>query len=132
VRRLARRPTARAAAVQTDLALLLGSSQKTPGFDELMFFWNNLPHESRVLVYLPSLEVDFVTFLRDLRAAPRTVKALDANTLELTVDGVTFLPLPNIGQDRVAGLLTVTLPDGTRRARYSPWTSCRSGLQSEP
>ena len=82
-----------------------------PGFDELLFFWNNLPRDSRVEVYLPSLDVGYITLLRTLRHAPNTVRILDENTLLLTPDGVTYLPIPNLGADRIAGLLTVTLPD---------------------
>jgi len=87
---------------------------RDPGFDELVFFWNNLPHNSKVEVYLPAMDVDYVTLLRNLRHAPTTVRALDENTLSLMVDGVTYLPIPNIGPERVAGLLTVTLPDGIK------------------
>lgn len=87
---------------------------RDPGFDELVFFWNNLPRDSKVQVYLPALDVDYVTLLRNLRHAPSTVQALDENTLSLRVEGVTYLPIPNIGPERVAGLLTVTLPDGIK------------------
>ena len=84
---------------------------KDPGFDELVFFWNNLPRDASVEVYLPSLDVEYVMFLRRLRRAPETVRVIDEHTLSLKVDGVTYLPIPNLGNDRVAGLLTVTLPD---------------------
>ncbi|MFY9608869.1 MAG: hypothetical protein WAU45_09680 [Blastocatellia bacterium] len=84
---------------------------KHPGFDELLFFWNNLPRESQVEVYLPSLDVGYITLLRTLRHAPATVRILDDNTLALTPDGLTYLPIPNMGAERIAGLLTVTLPD---------------------
>lgn len=80
------------------------------GFDELVFFWNNLPSDAHVEVYLPSLDVEYVMFLRNLRREPQTVRAIDEHTLSLTPEGVTYLPIPNIGYERVAGLLTVTLP----------------------
>ncbi len=81
-----------------------------PGFDELLFFWNNVPHDSRVEVFLPSLDVGYITLLRTLRHAPSTVRIIDENTLLLTPSGVTYLPVPNLGTERIAGLLTVTLP----------------------
>jgi len=84
------------------------------GFDELIFFWNNIPKGSRVEVYLPSLPVEYVTFLRDRRGAPRTVRIVDANTLLLEVGEVTYLPIPSVGAGRVAGLVSVTLPDGIK------------------
>lgn len=85
-----------------------------PGFDELVFFWNNLPRTAHVEVYLPSLEVEYIQALRASRHAPRTIHVVDEHTLALDVEGVTYLPIPQIGQERIAGLLTVTLPDGIR------------------
>jgi len=84
---------------------------KHPGFDELLFFWNNLPPDSHVEVYLPSLDVGYIKLLRTLRGAPDTVRILDDNTLSLKPEGVTYLPVPNLGMERIAGLLTVRLPD---------------------
>jgi hypothetical protein len=81
------------------------------GFDELTFFWNNLPRGSRVEVYLPSFDVEYVMLLRSLRHAPPTVRAVDEHTLSLDVDEVSYLPIPYTGQDRVAGVLTIALPD---------------------
>ena len=101
----------------------LGSSEMMTSFalapqgttyDELIFFWNNLPRDSKVEVHLPSLDVDYVMLLRNLRRAPQTVRPVDEHTLSLTVDGVTYLPIPNLGTERVAGLLTITLPDGIK------------------
>lgn len=84
-------------------------------FDELLFFWNNLPRQSRVEVYMPSIDADLVRLFRRLRRAPETAKLVDDHTLLLDVhDGVTYLPIPNIGSDRVAGLLTITLPDAIK------------------
>jgi hypothetical protein len=41
-----------------------------PGFDELVFFWNNLPTTSTVEVYLPGLTAEYPWILRELRRAP--------------------------------------------------------------
>ncbi len=84
------------------------------GVDELVFFWNNLPPDAQVEIYLPSLDVEYVMYLRNLRLEPQTVRAVDEHTLALTPGGVTYLPIPNIGQERLAGLLTVTLPAGIK------------------
>jgi hypothetical protein len=90
------------------------SSRIQTGFDELVFFWNNLPRESRVEVHLPSLDVGYITLLRLLRSAPQTVRILDDNTLLLTPEGVTYLPIPPLAGERIAGLITVVLPDTIR------------------
>jgi hypothetical protein len=67
-------------------------------------------------VYLPSLDVDYLTLLRRMRQAPGTVGSLDEHTLLLTPapGAVTFLPFPYLGQERIAGLITITLPDGIK------------------
>jgi len=92
----------------------LGLAPRGATYDELMFFWNNLPPDSKVEVHLPSLDVEYVMLLRNLRRAPQTVRAVDEHTLSLTVNGVTYLPIPGLGAERVAGLLTLTLPDGIK------------------
>jgi hypothetical protein len=86
------------------------------GLDELALFWNNLPAGAHVEVYLPSLDVDYLMLLRRLRQAPGTVRALDEHTLLLTPApaAVTFLPFPYLGQERIAGLITITLPDNIK------------------
>jgi hypothetical protein len=86
------------------------------GLDELAIFWNNLPASAHVEVYLPSIDVDYLTLLRRLRQAPGTVGSLDKHTLLLTPapGAVTFLPFPYLGQERIAGLITITLPDNVK------------------
>lgn len=88
-----------------------GPNWRHTGFDELLIFWNNLPPDSEVEIFLPGLDVDYVTILRTLRQAPRTVRSIDEHTLGLTPEGVTHLPIPNLGAQRLAGLLTIRLPD---------------------
>ena len=88
------------------------ASARAFAFDELVIFWNNLPPDSEVQVYLPSLPGEYVVLLRNWRRAPGTVRLVDRNTLALTpINGVTYLPIPLIKDERIAGLLTVTLPD---------------------
>ncbi len=89
-------------------------SRRAAGHDELLIFWNNLPPESEVEIYLPGLDVDYVTLLRTLRHAPRTVRSVDEHTLRLVPEGVTHLPVPDLGPKRLAGLLTVRLPDAIK------------------
>ena len=95
--------------------LVLAKGRDYPLFDELVFFWNNLPPESEVLISLPSMLSEYVLLLRHLRDAPDTVRFVDEHTLALMPAGVTYLPIPFIGSERIAGLLTVTLPDTVKR-----------------
>jgi hypothetical protein len=82
--------------------------------DELMIDWGDLPHDAEARLFLPSVAPERIVSLRNLRHAPETVVAEADATLRLRVGGVTFVPLPPIAGDRVAGVLTVTLPEGVR------------------
>lgn len=82
------------------------------GVDELVLFWNNLPTTATVEVHLPGAAVEEIVNLRNLRHAPGTVKIIDSQTLRLMVAGSTYLPVPPFFGDHLAGLITVTLPEG--------------------
>ena len=88
--------------------------------DELMFVWNGLPEASRVELYLPGIRAENVVNLRNLRHAPRDVRIIDEHRLLLVPNGVTYLPLPPSVEDRVAGTVTITLPDGVKHGQR--WT----------
>jgi hypothetical protein len=87
---------------------------RSDGVDELMIFWNNLPTTATVDVYLPGAAVEEIVNMRHLRHAPGTVKIVDSQTLRLAVGGRTYLPVPPFFDDHLAGLITVTLPEGIR------------------
>ncbi len=90
----------------------------TDGVDELGFFWNDLPRDTRVDVFLPGAVVEHVFNLRSLRGAPRTVHIVDSHTLRLDVhDGVTWLPVPPFFGERLAGLVEMELPRGLKAGR---------------
>ena len=89
------------------------------GLDELAIFWNNLPKDSVVDLYLPGLSVADVFNFRSLRHAPGTVKIIDNHTLRLVPDGVTFIPVPPFWGDNLAGMIIVQLPAGIKKGeRY--------------
>lgn len=87
------------------------------GLDELVFFWNNLPQDSQVEVYLPGAGVEEIINYRNLRHAPGTVQIVDSGTLSLRVAGPTYLPIPPFWGDNLAGLVTVTLPAGIKEGQ---------------
>lgn len=87
------------------------------GLDELAIFWNNLPKDSIVDLYLPSLSVADVFNFRSLRHAPVTVKILDNHTLRLIPNGVTFIPVPPFWGDNLAAMITVQLPAGIKKGQ---------------
>jgi len=87
------------------------------GLDELVFFWNNLPKDSVVEVYIPGAPVTEIFNFRNLRHAPGTVRIVNENTLRLVVDQITYLPIPPFYGDNLAGLITVQLPQGIKKGQ---------------
>jgi len=88
------------------------------GIDELLFIWRDLPRTSRVELFLPHVGCENVINLRNLRHAPRDVRILDSENLQLFPNGgVTYVPLPPSPQGRVNGIVTVELPDGIKRGQ---------------
>ncbi|MBI1765617.1 MAG: hypothetical protein HYR56_29800 [Acidobacteria bacterium] len=91
--------------------------KSTEGLDELVFFWNNLPRQSVVELYLPGANVEEIVNYRNLRHAPGSVGIRDSHTLRLFVAGPTYLPIPPFWGDNLAGLVTVTLPAGIKEGQ---------------
>jgi hypothetical protein len=87
------------------------------GLDELVFFWNNLPKESVVEIYLPGVPATEIFNYRNLRHAPGTVQLVNENTLRLLVGEITYLPIPPFYGDNIAGLITVELPKDIRKGQ---------------
>jgi hypothetical protein len=87
------------------------------GLDELVFFWNNLPKNSLVDIYIPNMPVTEIFNYRNLRHAPGTVQIINENTLRLAVEKITYLPIPPFYGDNLAGLITVQLPKGIKKGQ---------------
>jgi hypothetical protein len=89
----------------------------TTGLEELVFFWNNLPANSEVELFLPAANVEEIFNFRSLRHAAATVKIVDSQTLRLFPKGTTFLPLARFWGDNLAALLKVKLPAGIKKGQ---------------
>ncbi|MFN0015049.1 MAG: hypothetical protein ACKVU2_10910 [Saprospiraceae bacterium] len=87
------------------------------GLDELAIFWNNLPKDSEVTLYLPGANVEEIFNYRNLRHAPRTVQIVDSHTLRLFPEGTTYLPIPAFWGDNLAGMFNVKLPPGIKKGQ---------------
>ena len=74
---------------ETDRRWTLDPDQWKPttGLDELVFFWNNLPAQSEVELFLPAANVEEIFNFRSLRHAASTVKIVDSQTLRLFPEG---------------------------------------------
>lgn len=87
--------------------------------DELMIDWGNMPENAEAELFLPGVAPEDVVSLRNLRHAPPTVLAEGGAILRLQVGGVTFVPLPPVQGDRLAGALRIRLPAGVKApSRY--------------
>lgn len=87
------------------------------GLDELAIFWNNLPKDSEVTLFLPGANVEEIFNFRNLRHAPRTAQIVDSHTLRLFPVGTTYLPIPAFWGDNLAGMLNVKLPAGIKKGQ---------------
>ena len=80
--------------------------------DELMIQWNNLPRNSRVTLFLPSVEAaDLVSEVAIYHGGP-VLKRVDEHTIELRVADVTYVPIPRLPSRTIPGLFRVELPEG--------------------
>jgi hypothetical protein len=87
--------------------------------DELMLDWGNMPEGAEAELFLPDVAPEDVVNLRNLRHAPATVLPQGGATLRLRVGGVTFVPLPPVRGNRLAGALRIRLPEGVKApSRY--------------
>jgi hypothetical protein len=82
--------------------------------DELMIVWNDLPRASQVRLFLPGMDVEELTSLRNARHAPPTVTAAGNSVLRLDVADVTYIPIPPMDGNRQAAVLTIELPEGVK------------------
>jgi hypothetical protein len=89
--------------------------QRVP--DELVLRWENLPRSTRMLVYLPQIEVDDILRLRARGYEARCLERVDDHTLLCLPGDVTYIPLPEGRMENVAGLLTLELPGDVRRGQ---------------
>lgn len=83
--------------------------------DELMIDWGNTPAGSTAMIYWPQAKgIDVVRLARRLYGTDEW-SLQDPNTLMCTINGgVSFLPIPIGGTERIAGLFTVDLPSDVK------------------
>lgn len=84
------------------------------GPDELIIRWGNVPRASKATLFFPEVRVDEILALSDLRQHPPVLAKVDDHTLSVKVAEATYIPLPARPAGNLAGLITVTLPQGVR------------------
>jgi hypothetical protein len=83
--------------------------------DELMFRWGNLPRETEVTLYFPSIPAEEILQLAMQRNTWGQLELVDPHTIRCLVGGVTFVPLPGNRSTTIPGLISMVLPAGIRR-----------------
>jgi Common central domain of tyrosinase len=82
--------------------------------DELIIEWGNVPRHTKASLLFPELQADEIISLAVLRQQPAPIEKIDAHTIGVKVADVSFVPLPARPSGNLAGLLTLTLPEGVR------------------
>ena len=102
----------RAAEARAAQAAVVISRRRGP--DELIIRWNNVPRSSEATFYMPEVGADEILALSALRQHPTVLEKVDAHTLRCRLSDVTFIPLPMNRKGTIAGLMSLTLPNGVR------------------
>jgi hypothetical protein len=81
--------------------------------DEILIDWDTIPPGSTAEIYLPAVDADAVIATAD-RLYPNRLSRVDAHTIGVPADGLTYIPLPAgaAGGANFAGLISVELPAG--------------------
>jgi hypothetical protein len=98
------KPSLRAAAVV----------ESSVGPDELMIDWGNVPRATQATLFFPEVTADEILSLSALRQHPTVLTKVDNHTIAVRVADLTFIPLPARPAGNLAGLVTLTLPQGIR------------------
>ncbi len=85
--------------------------------DELMIQWGTTPKGSKAVLYLPAASAaEIIRWADDLYTA-HGLKQVDAHTIETTVGGMTFIPVPQGSGANFAGLMSVELPGTVQKGQ---------------
>ena len=77
--------------------------------DEIMFEWDDLPHDATAQIYLPGSSADEILALADKLYLRHDLVRYDAHTITCAAQGITYMPVP-AADFNYAGLLTVEVP----------------------
>ncbi len=82
--------------------------------DELMIEWGNTPAGSRASIYWPAIDADQVLQLANRYYGTRRLSKADSHTIQCLTSDVTYIPIPPGTGPKLAGLLTIQLPQTVR------------------
>ena len=73
-----------------------------------------MPRTTQATFFFPEVQADQILSLSALRQHPAVLFKVDDHTVSVKVADVAFLPLPARPSGNLAGLMTLTLPEGIR------------------
>jgi hypothetical protein len=82
--------------------------------DELMILWDEVPREAVAELYIPWIRAEDILALARLRDLTPPIQVVDDHTVSFPVADVSHIPIPAIGEENLAALLTVALPRTVR------------------
>ncbi|MEO8515752.1 MAG: hypothetical protein ABI426_03365, partial [Flavobacterium sp.] len=87
------------------------ATDQPSGPDILMIHWNNLPRDSKVILYMPDIKVDDILALEPYtRVSPTKISMEDGHSFSFTTADISYIPIPGGFNKNIPGLLTVELP----------------------
>jgi hypothetical protein len=85
--------------------------------DELVIHWGNLPAGSIASIYLPAVQASQVIAWANKLYTTHRLTAADANTVQMPVGIVGYVPIPQGSVVNYAGLLTIDLPATVKKGQ---------------
>jgi len=109
-------PTPNSAPAGAGIEELQGTATVAPRIppDELMIRWYNLPRDTAVTLYMPSIDVNTLLAYAAQRYDSKRLERVDAHTIRFLIGDVTFLPVPWDQKTNIASLLTLVLPQSVK------------------
>lgn len=95
-------------------ANIAASQRISIGPDELIVQWGNVPRATQATLFFPEVLADEILSLSALRQHPPALAKVDDHTISIKVADATYIPLPARPPGNLAGLMTLTLPQGIR------------------
>ncbi len=93
-----------------EITVVTHEKQRT-GPDFLIIHWNNLPRDSRILLYTPDIKVDDILALEAYtRLSGTRIHKEDEHTCSFKASDISYIPVPGGMERNIPGLLTIELP----------------------
>jgi hypothetical protein len=80
-----------------------------------MIDWGNIPRDCVATLYMPGIDTVNVLAMADALYGSHRLTGVDSDTLQCPTGGMTFVPIPPGLGSRIAGLLSVDLPETVKK-----------------